>query len=176
MVRRYGEKNYPLIFIGSVLCFFLPFMFGYHSYLEYKFNYGCGDYLKLAADANSIQLARQHVDTALNYVRAHELTSGNTAVFFPSPQTDVGLWYRNLQEVEKDLHTFPANSTKTDENTALVKLRESLVDHVRGGDVVTVPPDIGIHPNITLFYFTMGLSIFSAGVGALFITAGAIDG
>lgn len=44
------------------------------------FDIECGGHIKLAADANSIELAKTELKTAIDYAEAHGLTEGYTSV------------------------------------------------------------------------------------------------
>ena len=61
------------------------------------FDINCGDYLKRAADSNTVELAVDNLKVALNYIEANNMTSGHTSVLYNSPDEDVAFWYdKNL--------------------------------------------------------------------------------
>jgi hypothetical protein len=103
--------------------------------------------LKLAADAPSISLARERLDRAMVAVEARGLTSGSTGIFWSLPTNDVGEWYRGLKAAQANLAEFPREATEADINTALQKLRETLLDHTKEGDSVTCPDGLAYYPH-----------------------------
>ncbi len=145
--------------IASVLCLG-------KAYKDIQFNRKCSSYLKLAADANNIQLASERLDKAITYVEKHGYTSGTTAVIWDDPKYDLDKWYGNLKAAQKNLHSFPANASETEISTTLVKLRETLLDHGENGDIVTLPPDIAVFPNNTM-WFILTIVIFTFYIMAL---------
>lgn len=118
------------------------------------FDIDCGGHLKNAADANTIKLAQQELEIALKYIEGHNLTKGNTGVVFHYPQNDVGFWYKNLKSSHEQLAKISESTTplsQIEETNALMKLRETLVDHKESGDVVTCPSGIAVFPYNALF-------------------------
>ena len=68
-----------------------------------QFAANCGDYLKLAADANNIDIAETRLSTAIEYLEKNNLTSGYTKIFVYYPKNDIGMWYKNLKIAQTQL-------------------------------------------------------------------------
>lgn len=130
---------------------------------------GCTGYLKLAADANSVSLAKERLDKALDYIEDNRMTEGYTSVLWNTPEQNVGEWYKNLKETQKNLKEHPVDATEADTSTALVKLRETLLDHGDHGDFVTIPSGLAVFPNNIAWWLGWWLvAIFAAsGVGCI---------
>ena len=47
-----------------------------------QFKQECSGYLKQAADANTVELALERLNLALDYIESHNLTSGYTSVLW----------------------------------------------------------------------------------------------
>lgn len=115
-----------------------------------QFDQNCGGYLKQAADANSVELAEQRLNLAIDYVEKHELTSGYTSVLWNTEDENVGYWYNNLKQCQKELANTKNNSTLENTNV-LMKLRESLTDVSDTGTSLTIPFGISRYPNNQLY-------------------------
>lgn len=127
----------------------------------FNFDRYCEGYLKRAADANTIEMARNELAIALRYMEAHGLTSGSTAIVFPTPDEDVGFWYRNVKTSHEELVSLPATTTPLERTNVLMKLRETLLDTNSSGNVVTLPPGISLYPqNASYAFWGWGSLIF----------------
>jgi hypothetical protein len=145
------------LFCLSLLFTSVTFIVGVSLFMPgLKFDQGCGNYLKLAADANNIAIAKERLDVAIAYIESNNLTSGNSGVIFTYPENDLGIWYKNLKAAQKNLTEFPKEASETDVSTTLVKLRETLLDHGAHGDHVTIPDNIAYFPNQVL----LNISVF----------------
>lgn len=111
------------------------------------FDIGCGGHIKRAADANTIDLAKQELKTALVYVEDHKYTDGSTHLIFPHPSCDLGFWYTNLKASLKELEDSPSDAKQLEKTNLLMKLRETLLDQGERSVYVTVPPGITVYPN-----------------------------
>ncbi len=121
--------------------------------MDYNFRANCGDYLKLAGDAPTIQKAQEFLGLALDYIQKRELTHGNTALLFKTPRNDVGIWYQQivgaqatlsqlLGRVEKD----PESVSQLEKDNALMKIREVILDQGKDGTKITKPNFIACFP------------------------------
>ena len=118
-----------------------------------QFTQGCKGHLKRAADANTVQLAKEELAIALNYIEAHELTSGYTSVLYRTPDEDVEFWYRNLSSALAELSAMKPDATMLEKSNMLMKLRETLLDDGEKGTKVTRPRGISIYPNNVAYCF-----------------------
>ena len=116
---------------------------GYGTYKAIVFDTQCKEYLSLAANANSIELARTNLDKAIQYIEQNQLTSGNTAFFIKGPSTDLTSWYANLKACQKEVWAMDVKKgTVLEETNLLMKLRESLLNN----EVVIVPEFLSMYP------------------------------
>ena len=116
---------------------------GYRTYKDIQFDIQCKGYLELAANANSIELAKSNLDKAIQYIEKNQLTSGNSAIFIKSPSNNITFWYANLKACQKEVWEMSVKGGTTLEQTnLLMKLRESLLNN----EVVIVPEFLSMYP------------------------------
>jgi hypothetical protein len=150
----YGNKPSPKnpLILGV---FFLILLLGFGitaGCKDLRFDQNCEGHLKRAADANTVELAYTELGTALQYIKWAGLTSGNTSVFFDTPNNDIGFWFTNLSASQAELAKVTPETAMLERSNMLLKLRETLLD----GQVVTVPSGITLFPNVQ-FYFWWGV-------------------
>ncbi len=116
-----------------------------------SFKFECTQYLKRAADANSIELAKGELNKAISYAESHDLTEGIVSILFHQPKNDVGYWYNNLKTAYAELEELPDDVTPLERTNVLMKLRETLTDQQDDGIEVTVPNGISIYPHNRLY-------------------------
>jgi len=136
---------------------------------QIQFNQQCGGYLKQAADANSIELAIERLDIALNYIEAHDLTQGYTSVLWKTEDENVEYWYRNIKACRDEL-VENVDASPLQKSNMLMKVRESLTDDGgENGVKITVPPGISRYPynaiygilrTISWIMIFLGISLF----------------
>lgn len=130
--------------------------------LRVEFNQNCTGYLKQAADANTIELAIDRLDKAIEYAEIKNLTDGYTSVLWKTEDENIGFWYKNLKasrvELEKAL-----NSSQMEQTNVLMKLRETLTDNNENGTYITYPSGLWKYPN------NMEFAIFACFIHLLFI-------
>jgi len=152
-----------LLMLTSILCLTFVFLWGgTRIYKSIRFNIDCGGHLKRAADANSVDLATQEMETAVSYLEREGYTSGYTSVLWRTPDEDVGFWYQNLKSALEELKQVKHDTTPLERSNLLMKLRETLVDSGNYGVIVTVPAGISVFPKNTL-YFIWGFIPFTVG-------------
>lgn len=137
---------------------------------NYGFNMGCEQYLKRAADANTIELAQENLEVALKYVEKHDLTDGIVSLFLHQPKNDINYWYRNLNSSIDELNKVTDETTQLEKSNILMKLRETLTD-VEGGETggtcITHPSGIEVYPLNKLFfwlYLSLIIALIVSGV------------
>ena len=161
-----------LFIILAVLCFLAPCIpWTYSIVKSVQFDARCGDYLKLSADANSIELAEKHLTTAIDYLEKNDSTSGYTKFIVYKPKNDIGLWYENLKAAQTQLQELQAKEsvTELEESNMLMKLRETLLDEEGG---LTLPLGISqpqtfnvviwLNVTLSLLWFLGGFFIYCA--------------
>lgn len=120
---------------------------------EIQFSANCGDYLKMAADANSIDIAEKHLTSAVDYLEKNNLTSGYTKIFVYYPKNNIGLWYENLKSAQTQLRYMQGTDyTELEESNMLMKLRETILDE---NGSLTHPEGISMAPNYTMMFWLM---------------------
>ena len=133
---------------------------GYRTYKDIQFDIQCKGYLELAANANSIELAKSNLDKAIQYIEKNQLTSGNSAIFIKSPSNNITFWYANLKACQKEIWELSVKGGTTLEQTnLLMKLRESLLNN----EVVIVPEFLSMYPyqkvTILMLYISAAFGI-----------------
>lgn len=128
---------------------------GVRIYRSLTFSFECENYLKLAADANTVEMAKPQLDKAVSYLENHNLTSGIVSIIFHNPRNDVGFFYNNLKACQFELDKLPEDATQLEESNVLMKLRETLVDEGESTQV-TCPSGIEIYPyNVAYFWWSI---------------------
>ena len=92
-----------------------------------KFSQECTGYLKQAADANTVELALERIDLALNYIESHNLTSGYTSVLWRTEDENIEYWYRNIKACREELENN-IEASSLEKSNVLMKVRETLTD------------------------------------------------
>ena len=142
--------GFCISFLGLVLIlaiFIIRIIFGV------SMQFDCTQYTKRAADANTIELAKSNLDTVIKYLDKRELTNGVVSIFFNQPKNDIGYWYSNLKESQKELEKVPENASQLEKSNMLMKLRETLIDSSQNGVSVTAPDGLSIYPYNKIFFW-----------------------
>lgn len=141
-----------------------------------RYKQDIGGHLKLAADANSSELAQKQLKIALDNMEEWNLCNSMgddcfTSVLWRTPDEDVGYWRENIQTTYEDLASMSdedRNSNLTESNQ-LMKVRETLLDSGENGDKVTSPDGISVYPNngefgvaITFFFVVFMVSLLGS--------------
>jgi len=128
-----------------------------------QFDQQCAGYIKQATDANTVELALERLNMAIDYVEEHDLTEGYTSVMWRTEDENIGFWYENLKACQHELQAG-LNGTPLEKTNLLLKIRESLVDNHDGGITLTIPGGISRYPN-NLLYGLWGLLSFFGIIG-----------
>ena len=152
---------------GLVLIAFSLVIFGYRIVKKVEFKRHVTEYLKHAADANTIELANQELSKAIDYIEAHNLTSGYTSIFYETPKDDIAFWYQNLKASQKELAELDSESA-LERTNVLIKLRETLVDSGKSTKVTT-PKGIDVYPNNFTWMLLIVAAIISGCVGLILV-------
>ena len=120
--------------------------------LNIQFSIHCKQYLKRAADSNTVELAHEELENALKYIEDKGLTEGNTSLIIKSPENDIGFWYRNLKASYEELENLDSNSSQLEKTNVLMKLRETLADEGKG-TTITLPNYISLYPYQKILIF-----------------------
>lgn len=117
--------------------------------IQYDIN--CSQYLKRAADANTVELAIESLEKAITYLESNNKTTGFTSVIYKSPSEDIGFWYNNIKASYEELKAIPDSASLLVKTNSLMKLRETLLDSAEKSDVVTEPNGISRYPHNILY-------------------------
>jgi len=128
------------------------------------FGQDCGGYLKRAANANTVDLAKSEMTRAINYLDQHGMTTGYTSVLWKTPSEDVGFWHANLKASLDELEAITPDASPLERSNVLMKLRETLMDNGKEGDSLTAPDGISVYPSNTAFFWWGWLSFGAAGL------------
>ena len=129
-----------------------------------QFDFDCKAYLKRAADANTIEIAKTELNKAIEYAEANNLTKGIVSVFLKNPANDIGFWYQNIKSAYEELDNLDENASSLEKTNVLMKLRESLTDSGSSGSTaVIIPSGITVYPN-NMLYFLWGTFSFIVAV------------
>jgi len=124
------------------------------------FSLNCGAYLKRAAEANTVEMAKGELASAIGYIEENNLTEGTVSIFLKNPTNDLGFWYNNLKAAHAELASLPEDAAPLEKTNVLMKLRESLTDRSSsGGTEVVHPEGISIYPNNVLYFWWCLLSL-----------------
>jgi hypothetical protein len=159
-----------LAFVGGIISFLI--WGSVRIVADIRFGIDCEGHLKRAADANSIELARQELAVATGYLERHGMTAGYTSVLYNEPSEDVGFWFRNLRASLQRLDREPATASELEKSNLLLKLRETLLDVTSSGETVTEPSGISIFPHNAFYAWWGWISLPAAITGFLAMGAG----
>ena len=136
-----------------------------------RFEQNCKGYLKHAADANTVQLAKSELKKSLEFIENQGLTQGSTHAIYSTPKCDLEFWYSNLNAAAHELDALPDNADPLIVSNQLMKLRETLVDQGEKGPKVTLPPYISVYPYQTPIQLTTFASLGGLFVGSMAIAS-----
>jgi len=129
--------------------------------LGIKFDQKIKGHLKLAADANTIELAEEELGIVLANIEAAGYTEGHTSIFYNKPTEDIGFWYRNLKASKEELAKV-TNSSQLEKTNTLIKLRETLLDGGSEGKTrVTYPDGLARYPNNLMWGLVSWYALFA---------------
>ena len=125
-------------------------------YKEIRQYQDCTGYLGRAADANTVELAKTELDTAIAYIERNELTEGYTSILFKTPDEDLGFWYRNLKSSRAELNDLAEDAAPLERSNMLLKLRETLLDE---DGKSTYPTGLARYPHNTFWGIVVWLGV-----------------
>lgn len=128
---------------------------------EHRFDVNCEQYIKRAADASSVEVAKRELGKAIEYCENNGLTKGIVSIFFKQPKNDIGFWYENLKIAYAELDALPEDSTPLEKTNVLMRIRESLTDGGENSIYVTRPDGIANYPNNAVYFWWCILSMLA---------------
>jgi len=142
-----------LISMGIVIFVVLIGLYGMMVFRDITYTQNCGGYLKRAADANTVELAKKSLGTAIEYAKDHNLTKGYTSIIYKTPDEDIGFWFTNLSASLEELKNISPGASKLEKTNVLMKLRETLLDNDKDGTSITEPEGISLYPHNKTFFW-----------------------
>lgn len=149
------------VFIVTILTIFILSVITVRIVKSVSINQNCTGYLKLAADANTVETAKEQLQKSIHYLESNKLTDGYTSVLWKTPDEDVGFWYKNLKASEKELMKVDSTTTSMEKTNLLMKLRETLLDNGEKGTNITVPDGLSVYPNNLIWGILSWLALLS---------------
>jgi hypothetical protein len=161
------RRGWQLV-LGVLLVLVLPAWAAVRLYRSAEFDRNCQDHLAKAAVALYRADAQEELGAALAYLRAKGIdgTSGHTAIFGATQDTDVGAWYGKVG----DAHELLSQPTSTNSGYLLSRVREYLTERDgKGGTQLATPPGISVYPHNRLYAFwgVAGFIAFLVGLGLI---------
>lgn len=141
-----------------------------HKVIDNTYENQVRGHLKRAADAQTVEMAREELAIAVHNLEARNLTSGYTSVFYNTPDEDIGFWYRNLNASLTELTNLPAAATLLERSNILMRLRSTLLHHGDKGESVNEPEGIEMFPSNTAFSMLSLFSLLLFACSVIFIT------
>ncbi len=142
---------------------------------EVTFSVECGGHIVNAANANTIDLARQEMEEVVKYINDHRVQPGFTSVVYNTPDEDVGFWVSNMRASLEELKQIKPDATSLEKSNVLIKLRETLTHKASGGAAISVPEGISIYPNNMAFMIWGWFSLVLLVAGVVLFLLGLND-
>ena len=132
--------------------------------LNVQFKQNCTGYLQQAADANTVELAMDRLDKAIETVEKNNWTEGYTSVLWKTEDENIGFWYTNLKVSRGELENA-LDATQMEQTNVLMKLRETLLDVGEKGTKITYPEGLYVYPyNLEFGILAWAINILMFGV------------
>lgn len=148
--------------IALIVCAFIVPIICFVKAIE--FNQNCGGYLNQAANANSVELALERLNIAIDYIETNDMTDGYTSVLWKTENDNIGYWYNNIKTCQEELEEC-VSSSQLEKTNVLLKVRESLTDIGEDGTILNKPDGISRYPNNALFGVLNWISLLMFIVG-----------
>lgn len=142
-----------LITLGII---FVLGVVGGELYLNISLDRNCTGHLKRAADANSVDLAKKELTTAVEFLEANNMTKGYTSIVYNTPDEDIEFFYNNLKESQQELFKIDSTTTALEKTNVLMKLRETLLDNNK----ITYPQGLAKYPHNLLWVILDTIGVF----------------
>lgn len=135
------------VFIATALAVLALSIFAIRITKSVSMKQNCTGYLKRAADANTVEIAKEQLQKSIQYLEANNITKGYTSVLWKTPDEDIEFWYKNLKASESELMKVDSTTASMGKTNLLMKLRETLLDNGEKGYNLTVPSGLSRYPN-----------------------------
>lgn len=91
----------------------------YHQYSD--FSSKADDYVLAAYNAKTPAEAKLQFDRANEYLQKNKMTEGSTAFLYPSPQYNVGDWYKRVELAQKKIDAIAKKNTEKPDTEVVSK-------------------------------------------------------
>jgi hypothetical protein len=134
---------------GLLLICLILFLFwgGYRIVAKISFDHNCGRYLKNAANAKTVDVAKAQLKVALAYMEKNHLTEGYTSILYETSDDNVGYWYDNINSRLGELKNLPSEATPLEKFNMLMELRNTLLSDTSSSSSIIVPEGISVYPD-----------------------------
>ena len=132
--------------------------------LKIEFSQNCTGYLQQAADANTIELAIDRLDKAIEYVELNGWTEGYTSILWKTEDENIGFWYENLKASRIELEEA-LDASQMERTNVLMKLRETLIKTDGDGTYITYPMGLWKYPHnmeFAMLSWVINILVFGA--------------
>ena len=144
--------------------------------LSVQFGIHCSGHMKLAAHANTVELAKIEMQHVVTYLQEQGMTNGFTSVLWQTPDEDVGFFYNNMVQSLAELNKETTNSTTLEKSNMLMKLRETLSSHGEGGTYMVHPDSLSQFPHNKAFVIWGWCSVLLILIGIFTFLMGVRNG
>lgn len=157
-----------MLIIALLLTFYTITIIIIDIVLIWRFKIHCEHFLKLAADAPTVELADKYLEKVVSYILKRNLTQGNTAYFIKTPENDLSLWSRQIFEAANLVRELTLKKkegkevTPLEESNVLMRIRQTILDEAGDRPIMTIPDYIHVYPNQHFFLFSELLGIIFA--------------
>ncbi|PIR93613.1 hypothetical protein COT97_05605 [Candidatus Falkowbacteria bacterium CG10_big_fil_rev_8_21_14_0_10_39_11] len=170
--RRGTSSNRGSVLVLLMCCIPILGWTGARVYNSIFFNKDCGGYLKRAADANQVDIAKKQLKLVVDYLEAHNLTQGYTSLVYNTPDEDIAFWYENLRAALDELQKVNEETSQLERSNVLMKLKETLLDDTGNGVSITKPSGIEVYPH-NMFFAVFGIfGLLMVGVAGYLLLTG----
>lgn len=147
------NKTIMKTIITTALALFLTISLTTLAIKSINLDQNCTGYLKRAADANTVEAAKEELQKAIDYLEENSITSGYTSIIYKTPDEDIAFWYNNLKSSYEELSKVTDSTSALERTNLLMKLRETLLDNGSEGDKLTIPSGLVKYPNNLMWMF-----------------------
>jgi len=125
-----------------------------------SFNQEIGGRLKMAAKANSLEIAEENLSAAIAGMERRGMTGGHCYIIYAAPDNDLDIIYRNLVSARDEMRSMAKkkDGTPLETSNVLMKFRESVMSY----GTLDLPHGITLYPNQILFlWISIAVATFS---------------
>lgn len=171
MGRYSGNRmSTGMLFFDAVLLAVPMMIWGFLAFMNnLKFEQGCFGHLTRVGHANTIEAAREELESAISFLEQEKITDGYTAIFegMKTPDEDIAFWYKNLKASAEQLKKIPKDVSALERSNVLLKLRETVIHAGAKGEDLVCPPGLSRYPNNLTWIFMLVLCGLAAFAGLL---------